>query len=845
MFFRNTGIGTRVNLIVVAINLTMLIALLLLANSASDNALESQAIDRFVTKNNQVVSTLDARFQRILSNARRLSSALAQVDVTNTGALRASLTDYILTDDDAQLIYRIGLSRPDGSFGILQIPNPASPQNYSWRIYRANETVPRDSDFFDPLRTGQPNWFRQARAIYDNEQRPSISLSLPYRQAGDIAGIVWIDLPLTTVRSLVLDALNERGVVSETASGYAFLLDTDRVPLTTANLTFAGSASQLSRNLQILLGRLASSEPNSEGLYETIDTLSRKPSFVSSNTINATGWQFISTLPFDEIPSLPLSILAPLLVLAFFGIIMLTFTIDRFVRFALVVPLKRLGTAAQEIGAGDLRYYIDYRNQADEIGRLAKAMEDMKRSLAHSYDELSTWSRTLEQRVSERTRELNVAQQAAERAANQLRAVYAESLQVVTESQLQRVLEAFIQRILNLLKANYVAVWLLDEERETLRLLATNEKRHEQDTVLPVTMGIAGQAIQQGRPILVDDYPSYEHRARVTNFTDSTPFIRGMCVPLMFVGRPIGAVVVGRDAHGDAFDDNEERQLTLFANLVSPSVRNAQLYVQAQKAEEDAARANSVKTRFLASVTHELRTPLNLIINNMDFMRIGAFGEVNPEQLSRLNQTTRSAEHLLYLINDLLDISKIEAGEMQLFIKPNDVYIMLEDSLDDAHALMEKLEDKSDKVQLEVDIEPNLPKLPMDVRRIRQVITNLLSNAIKFTQAGEVRLTVRGTPEGVLFEVKDTGMGIAPEELSALFEAFERTNLAKEQQIEGTGLGLPISQFLIREHGGEIHVESEVGKGSRFWFSLPYEQEEHSEQIKTSDIRAMLSSSSQ
>jgi signal transduction histidine kinase len=259
---------------------------------------------------------------------------------------------------------------------------------------------------------------------------------------------------------------------------------------------------------------------------------------------------------------------------------------------------------------------------------------------------------------------------------------------------------------------------------------------------------------------------------------------------------------------------------------------------------EDADRANQVKTRFLASVTHELRTPLNLVINNMDFMRVGAFGDINGEQKERLGQTVRSAEHLLYLINDLLDISKIEAGEMQLFIQDNDINTMLDDTIDNAVSFMEKIEGKMDAVELVMDLDDDLPKIPMDMRRIRQVLTNLLTNAIKFTDKGTVTLKVVKEEMGVEFSVTDTGMGIPEEEANKLFEAFERTRNAKESNIEGTGLGLPISKYLVEQHNGSLTFKSTFGVGTTFSFFLPYVQPTVSEtkEMQRSDpsIAAML-----
>ncbi|MDQ7035647.1 MAG: ATP-binding protein, partial [Anaerolineae bacterium] len=174
-----------------------------------------------------------------------------------------------------------------------------------------------------------------------------------------------------------------------------------------------------------------------------------------------------------------------------------------------------------------------------------------------------------------------------------------------------------------------------------------------------------------------------------------------------------------------------------------------------------------------------------------------------------------------YLINDLLDVSKIEAGEMQLFIQYNEVDTLLEDTVDNGKALLDTMEGK-EEVELYVDIEADLPDIPMDSRRIRQVLNNLLSNAIKFTQKGTVTLKVFKVANGIHFSVHDTGLGIPQDEMDILFAAFERTKAAKQHGIEGTGLGLPISQFLVQQHGTELTVVSEVGVGTTFAFTLPF-----------------------
>jgi signal transduction histidine kinase len=499
--------------------------------------------------------------------------------------------------------------------------------------------------------------------------------------------------------------------------------------------------------------------------------------------------------------------------------------------------LEKLSTAAQEIGAGDMRYLIGYQRRNDEIGRLARALEDMKQNLAHSYEQLSGWSRTLEQRVANRTIELEQARQEAMITANELRAVYDASLSVVNEYHLQPILQAFSQRILGLLEASYCAVWLLTPDQKRLQLVANTASMLH--ATVSIDQGLVGLVTREARSIIIADYQTWPNKL---NLGTDRYIYRALCVPMLFSGKAIGAVVAGRPEDAPLFNGEDEKLLTLFTNMVSPAVRNAQLFVQLDAAVRAAERANEVKTRFLAGVTHELRTPLNLIINNMDFMRIGVFGEVNEEQQLRLDQTIRSAEHLLYLINDLLDVSKIEAGEMQLFIQPTDLYSVLEDALDSAMVLLEKDPLKGSQVRVSADIPEGLPLVPMDSRRIRQVLFNLLSNGVKFTERGEVKLSVRRENEHVVFSVSDTGIGIPEEELGRLFTAFERTERAKQMGIEGTGLGLPISRYLVQQHGGEISVKTAVGRGSTFTFTLPLKPVSAAKEQTKEQIAVVLAS---
>ncbi len=222
------------------------------------------------------------------------------------------------------------------------------------------------------------------------------------------------------------------------------------------------------------------------------------------------------------------------------------------------------------------------------------------------------------------------------------------------------------------------------------------------------------------------------------------------------------------------------------------------------------------KSKFLASMSHELRTPLNAIIGFSQVLREAMFGEINPKQQEYLDDILTSANHLLALINDVLDLSKVEAGQVELQIAPFSLRETLERSV-----VMVRERAIENGVRIEYVPADGLDLVSGDERRIRQVIVNLLSNAVKFTPSGgavDMRAT-RANGEVRIFVV-DTGPGIAPEDHARIFEEFQQTE-AGLQQREGTGLGLALSKRLVELHGGRIWVNSEPGKGSTFAFTLP------------------------
>jgi signal transduction histidine kinase len=288
-----------------------------------------------------------------------------------------------------------------------------------------------------------------------------------------------------------------------------------------------------------------------------------------------------------------------------------------------------------------------------------------------------------------------------------------------------------------------------------------------------------------------------------------------MAVPLMRDDHLLGGLVVYRKTPGE-FDASVIDLLKTFATQSALAIQNARLFREIEEKSGELAAASRHKSEFLANMSHELRTPLNAIIGFSEVLSERMFGEINEKQAEYLDDILESGRHLLSLINDILDLSKIEAGRMELERTDFDLPTAIENTL-----ILVRERAHRRAITLGRTVDERLGIIRADERKVKQVLLNLLSNALKFTpERGQIDVHGRVRDGVIEISVTDTGVGIAPEDQAAVFEEFRQVGAAAKK-IEGTGLGLAISRKFIELHGGKIWVRSEIGAGSTFTFTLP------------------------
>jgi len=421
------------------------------------------------------------------------------------------------------------------------------------------------------------------------------------------------------------------------------------------------------------------------------------------------------------------------------------------------------------------------------------------------------------------------------------------SSSISSQQKLSDVLNIITNEIVSCFDADHASLMLLNEDSKTIETKVSAGKDSDivKEAVIPMGESIAGYVVKYGKPLLLNgqvdpkEFPGTQKKYR--NITSS------MCVPLKIRDESIGVLNLNLVDRGRTFSKNDLKLIAIFANNAAVAINDARLYEQIisfnvqleQKVRErtrELEAANRVKSNFLSSVSHELRTPLNAIVGFSKVLLDQNFGDLNEQQKKFAGNISVSGKRLDAIIDDILDVSKLEAGDLKLNLTPVHVKKLLETG-------MARFKEKAQKKEINLDLQipDELANLEMnaDEAKLKQIVYNLISNAVKFTpDNGSIALTAkrvagsglrvqnntqRATGDFIEISVSDTGLGITPEDQEEVFKEFYQVKSGIIDKTPGTGMGLSRTKRLVDLHGGIIWVQSEgLGKGSRFAFVLPF-----------------------
>jgi signal transduction histidine kinase len=469
-------------------------------------------------------------------------------------------------------------------------------------------------------------------------------------------------------------------------------------------------------------------------------------------------------------------------------------------RSVLGVPLMRQGKPIGLIGLGRLTVRPFTAKQIELATTFADqaviAIEN-----ARLFDE-----------VQSRTQELA-------RSVQELRALGEVGQAVNSTLDLETVLTTIVAKAVQLSITDGGAIYVFDEQSGDFRLSATHGTDEamiaaiRDQRVRPEETVIAQATAKRGC-VQVPDLLK-EPSSPLLNIVIRAGYRAVLIVPLLRPRETIGILIVRRKLPGE-FSKSTIDLLGAFADQSALAIQNARLFHEIEKKGRQLAEASQHKSQFLANMSHELRTPLNAVLGYTELILDSVYGEMPEKARSVLDRIQRNGRHLLALINDVLDLSKIEAGQLSLSLSE----YSLKSVIQTVFSAVEPLA-KEKQIALKIDIAPELPQGRGDERRLTQVLLNLVGNAIKFTDSGEVSIKGSTANGSFLVAVHDTGPGIAETDQVKLFQEFQQADNSITKKKGGTGLGLAISKRIIEMHGGKIWVESILGQGSMFSFTLP------------------------
>lgn len=483
--------------------------------------------------------------------------------------------------------------------------------------------------------------------------------------------------------------------------------------------------------------------------------------------------------------------------------------------------LAELSEVAEAIGLGD--YSARSEDMTDDaIGLLGRTLNNMGEKIEQAMEDITRQQEVLEQRRSElkqRNDELSREYQRQSDFGD-----YLASLNAVD-------INALGDRLVNTLGAvcqvEFVLFYLFDADQKSMMLVSRSGIDDQVLNALSEVSqsGVVMSAVNQRELITVDGIEELKLPG-VDLGIGSATISSVTAAPIMFQGHPLGAVLLaGISGFTSQSQTIMSRHIDAFANALNNSLNYKTVQQQSLKLEQanmELVEADRLRSEFVANMSHELRTPLNSIIGFSGILLKNRNAALGDKELNYSEKINRNGKHLLNLINDILDLSKIESGRMELDIRPCSIDSVINDVTD---LLQHQVEAKG--LSFSIELDESLPEIPLDDQKLKQVIINLVSNAIKFTEKGNIKIFSRnesGERGCLVIGIQDSGIGIPEDKLETIFEAFRQVDASTTRKYGGTGLGLAISRAFIETMGGKIRVSSSEGKGSLFEIELPLKQ---------------------
>jgi signal transduction histidine kinase len=632
---------------------------------------------------------------------------------------------------------------------------------------------------------------------FRRESEPYMTLSLAGTRRDAGVSVAEVNL------KLIWDVVSQIKVGQR---GHAYVVDSQGRLIAHPDISLVLRNTDLSRLAQVQAARAVGAGQSNEQLQVSDDIQGRRVLTAYAH-VAPLQWLVFVELPVAEAyaPLITTTERSGVLLMAALGF---AFLAGLVLARRMVGPIRTLREGAARIGTGDLSQRISIKT-GDELELLADQFNDMASKLQDSYADL-------EEKVETRTRELG--QSVAE-----LRALGEVSQAVNSTLDLESVLSTIVAKAVQLSETEAGAIYVYEEADRKFDLRATygmapelieNIKHHDIGRA-----DVIAQAAEKRTPMQIPDLRD-EPSTPVHDLILRAGYRALLVVPLVGAEETVGALVVRRTEPGEFARQTTELLQTFAAQSVL-AIQNARLFHEIEAKSRELAVASQHKSQFLANMSHELRTPLNAILGYTELILDCIYGEVPNKMRGVLDRVQSNGKHLLGLINDVLDLSKIEAGQLTLSVADYSVKQLVHN----VFAAVESLAQEK-KLALKVELPNNLPTGRGDERRLTQVLLNLVGNAIKFTDKGEVAIKASASNGAYTLSVCDTGPGIAPADQAKIFEEFQQADSSATKKKGGTGLGLSIARRIIELHGGKLWVDSEVGHGATFSFTVPVKAEQ-------------------